>query len=670
MNADMGTMTLVVSMLIAAAAMVLALVSWRLNRPGLFTASRRLMYGFAVTVSASVVVMVAALMQNDFSLAYVASYSERALPTGFKFAALWAGQEGSLLLWAWLLAVIGMVVAIGQRKARGPEPAVTLATVAGVCTFFAAMLVFAADPFKTLPTPAADGHGLNPLLQHPSMILHPPMLFVGYAGFTVPFAMLIGALATGRADDAWIGATRRWLLVSWLFLSVGILLGAQWAYEELGWGGYWAWDPVENASLLPWLTATAVLHTVGMQRYSGVFKKTNAMLLAGTFLLCIFATYLTRSGVIQSVHAFGESLIGTFFLVFLIITTFGSIAMIVWRRKLLKSASLQKLGVKGQAFAMAVVLLVVMTIITAVGTIFPLISSVVTKPINVGPEFYNIVVGPIGMLLLAVMATGPLLRTEAGSDRHLKRGAMIPGTVAAIVVVVCLVMGITLTWALAAAAITGFAVLAVLADLIGRYRIEAGRDRSVTLLRLIDASHYRYGGQLVHMGMIMILVGVIGSSLFNQRDTFKLRAGQIGHIGRYTLKFNGLAEQREGNYTAVAAHVDVFDAGTRRSVTLHPQMRFYDKAQDSHSEVALHSTLGEDLYMTIAGWDDGGKLVALQAIVNPLVGWIWIGGITLVVGGVLSVLPRLLRQRKVVTAPGSVADNISSSPNKLAEVSR
>jgi cytochrome c-type biogenesis protein CcmF len=504
------------------------------------------------------------------------------------------------------------------------------------------------------------------------MILHPPMLFVGYAGFTVPFAILVGALVTGRADDAWVGATRRWLLVSWLFLSVGILLGAQWAYEELGWGGYWAWDPVENASLLPWLTGTAVLHTVGMQRFAGAFKKTNALLLAGTFILCIFATYLTRSGVIQSVHAFGESLIGTFFLVFLIITTFGSIALLVWRRKLLKSASLEKLGVKGQAFAIAVVLLVVMTIITAVGTIFPLISAVVTKPINVGPEFYNTVVGPIGMLLLAVMAAGPLLRSEADGANRLKRGALIPGAVAAIVVIVCIVMGITLTWALAAAAITAFAVLAVLADLIHRYRVEAGRDRSVTLLRLIDASHYRYGGQLVHMGMIMILVGVIGSSLFNQRDTFKLRAGQIGHIGRYTLKFNGLAEQREGNYTAVAAHVDVFDASSRRSYTLHPQMRFYDKAKDSHSEVALHSTLGEDLYLTIAGWDDGGKLVALQAIVNPLIGWIWIGGITLVVGGVFSLLPRLARQRKPVTVAGSAPapGSDSPSPTKLAEVSR
>ena len=668
MNADMGTLALTVSMLIAGAAMVTAIASWRMNRPGLFTASRRLMYGFAVTVSLGVVAMLMALMQNDFSVAYVASYSERALPTGFKFAALWAGQEGSLLLWAWLLAVIGMVVAIGQRKATGGEPAITLATVAGVCAFFAAMLVFAADPFKTLPTPAADGHGLNPLLQHPSMILHPPMLFIGYAGFTVPFAMLIGAMVTGRADDAWVGATRRWLLVSWLFLSIGILLGAQWAYEELGWGGYWAWDPVENASLLPWLTGTAVLHTIGMQRFAGVFKKTNALLLAGTFILCIFATYLTRSGVIQSVHAFGESLIGTFFLVFLLVTTLGSIAMMIWRWKLLKSASLEKLGVKGQAFAMAVALLVLMTIITAVGTIFPLISSVVTNPINVGPEFYNTVVGPIGMLLLAVMAAGPLLRTEADGGNRLRRSARIPGVAAAIVVVVCITLGITLTWALAAAAITAFAVLAVLADLLGRYRIEAGRDRSVTMLSIIDKAHFRYGGQLVHLGMIMILVGVIGSSLFNHRDTFKLRAGQIGHIGRYTMKFNGLAEQREGNFTAVQAHVDVFDGG--RSYTLHPQMRFYDKASDAHSEVALHSTLGEDLYITIAGWDDGGKLVALQAIVNPLVGWIWIGGITLVAGGVLSLLPRLIRQRKSAPQAASSSGGATAAPANLAEVSR
>ncbi len=633
----LGSYSLALALLSAAAAALAAIASVRLDRPNLMTTAGRLLWLNAACFTAAAAALLVSLCQSDFSIAYVASYTERALPIGYKMAALWAGQEGSILTWAWLLGACNVAVAFAWRKERGIEAATVIATLALVASFFAALMLFAADPFKLLPTPAADGHGLNPLLQHPSMIAHPPLLFVGYAGFTVPAAMLVGALLAGRRDNKWIARTRGWLIFSWVFLSVGILLGAEWAYVELGWGGYWAWDPGENASLLPWLTGTAALHSVTIQRSRGTFKRWNAWLLTGTFILCIFATYLTRSGVVQSVHAFGQSLVGTFFLIFMLTCIAATILLIVTRRSLLVPDT-KVADFRTRMFQYGNITLVAMTAVTALGTMFPTFSEALTnQPVSVGPSFYNTVVNPMALVLIALMAASPLLRGGAGGVDEFMRRAKTPTIIAVVVTIVAVAAGWTGLWSIAAAFITAFAIAATVIDLRQRYLAEQAHATGRSVAAIIFSQRSRYGGQIVHLGVVMMLVGIVGSSLFNTKATLQLKPGEHATVGPYALRYNHLKEHREVNYNAVQAHIEVA-RGDERFV-LHPQLRFYDKSKDAHAEVALKSTLRDDLYITLAGWESGGSVAAFQVIVNPLVNWIWIGGITLTLGALFAWLP-------------------------------
>ncbi len=655
MISGLGNPSLTAAVLLAAAALFTAIASAKLGSDRMLIWSRRLLYIFCAAIVLACADLMTALVNSDFHNAYVASYTERALPIGYKIAAFWAGQEGSLLLWALLLAGMSAVAAIGFRKRARTEQAAMLAVLAVVCGFFAALMLFAANPFVQLPVQAVDGHGLNPLLQDPYMIAHPPLLFVGYAGYTVPWAMMLAALIAGRSDNQWIGATRRWLMFSWLFLTVGIVLGAKWAYIELGWGGYWAWDPVENASLLPWLTGTALLHSVMVQQQRGMFKVWNAALIACTFLLCIFGTYLTRSGVVQSVHSFGESVIGTFFLVFLLVCILLSVGVGIARRRLLKGEQpLEDLMTKEGAFLALNVLLVLMTLTTLVGTVFPLISGVVLdEPVSVGAAFYNKAVIPLALVLLALMSAGPLLTYGKDAAKVLGRGLIVPGFAAIVAVTAAVNMGVTNPWALVCTAVAAVAVFAVAVALVKSVRqrglIHDDESPLIAAARVIDGSHRRYGGQAIHMGMIMLMVGVAGSSLFSVSETFQLRAGESGTLGKYTLNFTDLNETRHANYTAVAAHVTLTGPDGAET-TMHPQMRFYDKTEQPSAQVALRSSLGRDAYLTLAGWEEGGKLVAIQAIINPLVAWIWIGGIVMTAGAVFCLLPCLLPEPKPVTA--------------------
>jgi cytochrome c-type biogenesis protein CcmF len=395
MISALGYTSLCAAVLVAAGGVLAATSAARFRSEAWLRAARWSVVALAALLTVTSAMLVVALLRSDFRYEYVAGYTERALPVGYKLAAFWAGQEGSLLLWAWLLGVMAVFAVRSMRRLEPPEQAVTLGTLAMVIGFFASLILFAADPFKMFAGAAPpDGRGLNPMLQDPGMIIHPPLLFLGYAGCTIPFAFLCGVLVSGREDNRWIAPVRRWLLVAWLFLTAGIVLGAWWAYIELGWGGYWAWDPVENASLLPWLTTTAVVHSITAQQRRGMFKVWNAVLIALSFILCIFGTYITRSGVIQSVHSFAPSLIGTFFLAFLLLTTVGSTALIVWRRKALRSEhELEGLISREGAFLLGNVLLLIMMLTTLVGTMFPLISSVfMPEPVTVQPAFYNKIV--------------------------------------------------------------------------------------------------------------------------------------------------------------------------------------------------------------------------------------------------------------------------------------
>ena len=654
MNQLIGNYSLGAAVLVAAVTVLACLMAALLDSRHFLVAAKAGLCVFAFFFSAASTALLTALVDSDFSLRYVVHYTELALPIGYKLAAFWAGQEGSLLLWGWMVALMSVVAAFTHRSVQIRSGAVFVGTLAVLCGFFAALMLFAANPFDSAQSVVTDGQGLNPLLQNIGMIAHPPLLFMGYAGFSIPFALMMAALAGGRKPELSLGEVRAWTVFSWLFLSVGVVLGAQWAYVELGWGGYWAWDPVENASLLPWFTSTALLHSIIVQQHRGMLKIWNVLLIASTFLLCIFGTYLTRSGIVQSVHGFGASLVGTFFLVFLMLVTLVSIVMIAIRLRGLRSENAldNMLGREG-AFLIVNVLLGLMMLVTLVGTIFPVISGLfVSTPVSVSQPFYNKTVIPLGLLLVALMACGPLLVYGAGAGRRLARGMIIPAVFAAVTVAIMCAMSLTNPWALACGAIIAAGLAAMFIDLGTSVRDRARNNTEnllVATFRLLDGNHRRYGGQLVHLGMLMIVAGVAGSSLFSIKHDLQVTPGQTVQVGRYAIKLDSLEQVEGANYTATQATLELTNPnGATR--TLRPQRRVYAKSEQPNSEVAIHSSLREDLYATLAGWDDTGKQVAIQTIINPLVNWIWIGGITLGLGGILCLLPRFGR----VSAPAQV----------------
>jgi len=655
MTATIGNFALSAAILVAMSAVLSSVAAARFESDRFLGAARWSIGAFAALLSIAVASLAAATISSDFSIEYVAHYTERALPLGYKIAAVWAGQEGSILLWAWLLAVLSVLFVATRRDLKGSEGAAVVATVAIVCGFFAALLLFAANPFKLTEIVPADGRGLNPLLQDPAMIAHPPILFLGYAAFTMPFALLIGALVVGRKDNLWIAGTRRWVIASWLFLTAGILLGAQWAYIELGWGGYWAWDPVENASLFPWLTGTALLHSIMAQQHRGMFKKWNTSLIALSFILCLFGTYLTRSGIIQSVHAFQDSPIGKFFLGFIAVAAIVSATLIIARRhELCGERDLTGLVGREGAFLATNVLLLGMLLVTLIGTLFPVISRTIgDKEVTVGPAFYNKVVAPVGMLLVALMAVGPMLTYGDGAARRLVRGAIGPVLVAAVAVTAAaLLKHIHSIWALAAVAIVACGVACILADLLKSViiRVREGENPIAAFVKLLDSNHRRYGGQLAHLGMLLVIAGMVGSSVYGTKRDFTLAPGQAISFNGQTLKFSQLIETRHANYAAVGAEV-TFTAADGTVTTLRPQRRFYDKSEQPNSEVALSSTWKRDIYLTLAGWEKGGEMTAIQVIVNPLVSWIWTGGMVMSLGAIVCLLPRLIPQRAAAVAP-------------------
>ncbi len=647
-----GNLSLSMAVLAAAMTGLLAIGSARLESQSLLAASRKMLWGYLGLVALASAMLVSAFLQNDFRIEYVVHYSEVALPVGYKLAAFWAGQAGSLLLWALVLGVMSVIYATGARKQSGGEPAAAIVTLSVVLGFFAALMLFAANPFKASEFVPADGEGLNPMLQNIGMIAHPPILFLGYAGFTIPFAMMIGAMVAGRRDNEWIASTRRWTIASWLFLSIGIILGAQWAYVELGWGGYWAWDPVENASLLPWLTGTALLHSIIVQQQRGMLKCWNVSLIALTFILCIFGTYLTRSGVIDSVHSFGKSLIGTFFLAFLIAASVFSVILILVRRPILRPEhSLEALLGREGLFTATNVLLLGMTIITLVGTMFPLISRTIAgEQVTVQRSFYNRMVAPLGLVLVALMAAGPLLAYGKAAGKQTLKGLIVPLIAAALVVAGFAVRGLHEAWALIAVGIATVLAFTVTIDLVKAIivRISVMHENPVSaIVNLLDGNHRRYGGQTVHVGMMLIVVGIVGSSLFSWKQSYQLHPGQSVSFGGQTMTFNQLREVRHGNYSAVEANLTLTNEKGETS-TLMPERRFYDKSQEANSEVAIQSSWRRDVYLTLEGWDNGGQTTAIQVIVNPLVSWIWTGGWILGLGAIVALLPRLVTHVEAV----------------------
>jgi cytochrome c-type biogenesis protein CcmF len=605
-----------------------------------------------------------AFFTDDFSLAYVAEHSNRALPLYYKFSALWAGQEGSLLFWTWLLSTYAFFALFLNRK-KHPElmPYVGV-TLAGVQIFFLTLNNFVVSPFKVLGGMDAagamhvarlsDGSGLNPLLQYYEMVIHPPILYLGYTGFTVPFAFAMAALLGRYPGEKWIHITRRWTMVAWGFQSVGILLGAHWAYAVLGWGGYWAWDPVENAALLPWITGTAFLHSVMMQEKRGMMKVWNVWLVFVTFMLCILGTSLTRTGIVSSVHAFAESSIGGWFFTFLGIILLVCLAAWFKNRDYLRSDNqLDSLVSRESSFLFNNLVLLAACFAVLWGTLFPVISEAVTgAKISVGPPFFNKVNVPIALFLLLLTGVGPLLAWRKTSLDTLKRNFLWPAVAGVIAGIVAAASGLRDFYPLICLILSVFVTLTISAEFYRGARVIASRDGTNILSaigELTMRNTRRYGGYVVHFAIVLIFIGITGSA-FNRDVQKEMNVGDTLSIGPYTILCQNLDEPSTSNYTSQRATLEVFYKG-KSQMLLYPEHRVYTASQVPETEVAIESTAVRDLYVVYAGASPETGKPVIHAYLNPLVKWIWFGGIVLILGTVLAMLPS--RSAALVLRPAS-----------------
>src|SRR5580693_7829518 len=609
-----------------------------------------------VSVFLAAFVLVVCAFQDNFSIAYIFHHSNRDLSAPYKFAVLWSGQEGSLLFWSLLLAAYGFVLRL-RYKTDPRLFAYASVVLAGVQIFFLLLVNFAANPFGILEGPLrADGSGLNPLLQYPEMVIHPPMLYLGYVGFTVPFAFALGALIMKYPGEKWINITRRWTMVTWAFLTCGVFLGAHWAYSVLGWGGYWGWDPVENASLMPWLTGTAFLHSVMMQEKRGMLKMWNMWLVFATFWLAILGTFLTRSGIISSVHAFAQSSIGDWFLWFLIITLVVFCFFFFKNKSHLKSEhKLESLVSRESSFLFNNLLFVLLCFTVLWGTWFPKISELVQgNQVTVGAPFYNRVAIPVALLLLILTAVGPLLAWRKTSLESLKRNFMWP-TIGAIAVAVFLMLtpqswgsafglkpwvDIAYLYSLMAIALAVLVTLTVASEFYRGGRVIAkhtGQNMFASMVQLTHRNTRRYGGYIVHFGVAVVIIGFAGSA-FNQEKEQEMGYGDKMTIGPYTAICRSSTEDDNPDHYSQWAVLDVYKGG-KPIGTMTPERRFYHASQQTSTLPFIRSTLNEDLYFVFEGVNQDNGRPILRAHLNALVMWIWLGVWIMLGGTVLALVP-------------------------------
>jgi len=615
------------------------------------TARRAGMASF-VAVTAAAFALVWSVFSDDFSITYILEHSNRALPAAYKFSALWSGQEGSLLLWAWLLAAYGFVLRL-THKTDVKLYAYAGTILAGVQAFFLAILCFAAPPFALfLGAIPDDGNGLNPLLQYPEMVIHPPMLYLGYVGFSVPFAFALGALMMRYPGERWIKVTRVWTMVTWLFLTCGIFLGMHWAYAVLGWGGYWGWDPVENASFMPWLTGTAFLHSVMMQEKKGMMKSWNVWLIFSTFLLTLLGTLLTRAGLVSSVHAFAQSSIGTWFVVFMGIVLAVCVFTYILQRSHLKSEhQLESLVSRESSFLFNNLVLLTACFVILWGTLFPILSEYVEgSKVTVGAPFYNRVAVPIGLFLLFLTGVGPLLPWRATSLRAIRRNFVLPSIALWATVIVCLVVGVR-PWkdgaldagnfyALVAFALSAGVLTAILSEFLRGAGVIAKQTRRNLLAAtwlLTRRNTRRYGGYIVHIGVVIIVIGLAGSA-FNRSVESEMALHDKISIGPYTLECAGFTQDSNANYNSEYALLDVYQGGRKR-FQMTPEKRVYLASGQPQTMVAIHSVPSWDLYVVYEGTNPDTGQPIIKAFLNPLVGWIWSGLVVLVLGTLVALVP-------------------------------
>jgi cytochrome c-type biogenesis protein CcmF len=631
--APIGRPSLIAAAAFALTAILLCTLGARQGRRDLSLAGVRAVTATACFVGLAAVALLHALVVHDFTLEYVANYSSKSLTGPYSLAALWGGMEGSLLFWTALLTAFA-AVALRRAPARTARlVAWAGAVLSGITLFFLALLLLPANPFTELPAPPADGSGLNPLLQSPGMLIHPPLLYTGFVGFSIPFAFAMAALFTGRLDDSWFTSTRRWTLFAWSALSMGIVLGGAWAYTELGWGGYWAWDPVENASFMPWLTATAFLHSVVIQEKRRMFKVWNVVLILLTYTLAVFGTFLTRSGILSSIHTFTEGDTGKYFLPFLGLMLIGGLGVIAARADRLRSESrFDSLLSRESAFLLNNVLFVAAAFTVLWGTIYPIVAEAVTGiRLSVGPPFFNSVFVPVGLAIIGLAGIGPLISWRRMSRGSLARLVRIPLIAGAAVAAVLAIVGVSSPGALLGFSLCAFTATAIGSEFARGSRIyrERGHRWVSALWQTLLRNRRRYGGYIVHLGVVLIVLGFAGSAFKTERVS-ELEVGNSMEVGAYTLTYDALETGETAEKAINSVEIDVVRGGDQIA-TLRPQLNFHFAQNQRQSEVAIRTTPAEDLYVVVSALDPDGT-AALRAFVNPLTWWIWAGAVVMLAG--------------------------------------
>ncbi|HEX5449092.1 MAG TPA: heme lyase CcmF/NrfE family subunit [Gaiellaceae bacterium] len=641
--ADLGRAALVVSLGLAVYALVAGGYAAHFGRRRLAGSARNALIACFGTTLVAAVILASALVRHDFSFVYVASHTNRTLPKIYALTAFWGGQEGSLLLWLLVLTGYGALAVALNRRLQDLIVWV-VPVIAGIATFFAFVLVAVASPFDTQTAPV-DGAGLTPSLQNPYMVAHPPMLYLGYVGLAIPFAFAAGAMLSGRTDERWIVATRRWTLAAWMFLGFGQILGAHWAYVEVGWGGYYAWDPVENAALMPWLAATAFLHSVMIQERKGMLKVWNMVLVALAFELSVFGTFLTRSGVVNSIHSFAKSPIGGWFLAFVVISSLFSLGLILWRLPLLKARTKLESAISREAaFLYNNLLLVALCLTVLWGVLFPIVTQLVTgETRTMGRPYYDFFLRAFGLPLLLLMGIGPLIAWRKTSVRALSKTLVWP-------LVTSVVAGVVLVLIGAGTSSPGLIAYTFSAFVLGTIGLELVRGTRATgsLFVLIARNRRRYGGYVVHAAIVLLAIGIAGSSAYGTNRVVKLQPGQSASVAGYTLTYTGIDPirndpNRTGEYAVL--NVNGHWKGTMRSGSVT-----YTGFQETDRDVGIKTDWlrAEDLYV-IADFQKGSNVVFFNVLVKPLVNLIWVAAIIFVIGSLIALWPDAREQRRLAT---------------------
>lgn len=628
MLSEAGNILLILSGLIAVYSIICYVIGIKKNNVYYKSSGLRGVSSIFILITACSIILFILLITKDFSNAYVANYTSKDLPIYYTISAFWAGQDGSLLLWLWCLSIFSFIVVIRRKLEKLTSYASVILLI--IEFFFIALILFFSNPFERLVLIPADGAGMNPLLQNIFMISHPPTIFIGYAGFAIPFSYSIASLLNKERDSKWIKDCRFWIIFAWFFLGLGILLGAKWAYVVLGWGGYWAWDPVENASLIPWLIATAFLHSIIMEERRGMFKAWNKFLILCVFELCIFGTFITRSGILSSVHSFAESNIGVYLLLFILISTVIYLVLLFLRLSLLRSDNrLQSLFSKEGFFLFNNLILVTSGFIVLFGTLFPIISGFFSRTkISLGPSFYNQALTPLMFGLLLLMGLCSIFPWKKTSRKLLVR-KLTPSLVISLILFIILILsGLRNVGAIVAFTVSCFLIVSTLIELL---KIKG-------LLR----NRRKYGGYIVHLGIALMCIGITGSSIYKSEKNIVLEEGENATIGIYNIYYKGIEEEEQINKYKISILLDIKKDG-KSIAELKPTKFFYPNIEEPFTEIAVLSSLREDLYIIFAGLTSKNT-VSLSIYINPLIFWLWFGGLIFILGSIIAMIPQKRRK--------------------------